>query len=154
MKTVTSVEVLLAGTRVGELVSVPRRGTFFAYDEQWLATGFNLSPLNMEFKSAPQAAPDLHLFSGLMGVFADSLPDGWGMLLMDRFFLRERGIDRRAITALDRLAYMGNRAMGALEYRPVLEKTEADSALVGWKRCRIDQHELAQGDQDSGFAPH
>jgi len=62
-----------------------------------------------------------------MGVFADSLPDGWGMLLMDRFFLRERGIDRRAITALDRLAYMGERAMGALEYRPVLEKAEADS---------------------------
>ncbi len=76
MKNVTSVEVLLSGVRVGELVSVPRRGTFFAYDEQWLATGFNLSPLNMEFKSAPQAAPDLHLFGGLMGVFADSLPDG------------------------------------------------------------------------------
>ena len=85
MKNVASVEVLLAGTRVGELVSVPRRGTFFAYDEQWLATGFNLSPLNMEFKSPPQAAPDPHLFGGLMGVFADSLPDGWGMLLMDRF---------------------------------------------------------------------
>ena len=48
-------------------------------------------------------------------MFADSVPDGWGMLLMDRFFLRERGIDRRAITALDRLAYMGDRAMGALE---------------------------------------
>lgn len=64
-----------------------------------------------------------------MGVFADSLPDGWGMLLMDRFFLRERGIDRRAITALDRLAYMGDRAMGALEYRPVLEKSEVDSPL-------------------------
>ncbi|MCJ8168327.1 type II toxin-antitoxin system HipA family toxin [Atopomonas sediminilitoris] len=129
MNNVASVEVLLAGTRVGELVSVPRRGTFFAYDEQWLATGFNLSPLNMEFKPSPQAAPDPHLFGGLMGVFADSLPDGWGMLLMDRFFLRERGIDRRAITALDRLAYMGDRAMGALEYRPALEKTGADSAL-------------------------
>ncbi len=64
-----------------------------------------------------------------MGVFADSVPDGWGMLLMDRFFLRERGIDRRAITALDRLAYMGDRAMGALEYRPVLEKSEVDSSL-------------------------
>lgn len=129
MKNVTSVEVLLAGTRVGELVSVPRRGTFFAYDEQWLATGFNLSPLNMELKSAPQAAPDLSLFGGLMGVFADSLPDGWGMLLMERFFLREHGIDRRAITALDRLAYMGDRAMGVLEYRPVLEKADADSSL-------------------------
>lgn len=129
MKNVISVEVLLAGSRVGELVSVPRRGTYFAYDEQWLATGFNLSPLNMAFGASPQAAPDPHLFGGLMGAFADSLPDGWGMLLMDRFFLRELGIDRRAITVLDRLAYMGNRAMGALEYRPVLEKAEVDSSL-------------------------
>ena len=129
MKNLSSVEVLLAGARVGELVCAPRRGTYFAYDEQWLATGFNLSPLNMTFDSLPQTAPDPHLFGGLMGAFADSLPDGWGMLLMDRFFLRELGIERRAITALDRLAYMGNRAMGALEYRPVLEKTEVDPAL-------------------------
>lgn len=64
-----------------------------------------------------------------MGVFADSLQDRWGMLLMDRFFMRERGIDRRVITALGRLAYMGSRAMGALEYRPVLEKSEVDSSL-------------------------
>ena len=76
MKNVISVEVLLAGSRVGELVSVPRRGTYFAYDEQWLATGFNLSPLNMAFGASPQAAPDPHLFGGLMGAFADSLPDG------------------------------------------------------------------------------
>jgi serine/threonine-protein kinase HipA len=64
MKNVASIEVLLAGTRVGELVSVPRRGTFFAYDEQWLATGFNRSPLSREFKSAPQAAPDPHCAAG------------------------------------------------------------------------------------------
>ncbi|MBB3105453.1 HipA N-terminal domain-containing protein [Azomonas macrocytogenes] len=71
-----SVEVLLAGSRVGELVSVPRRGTYFAYDEQWLATGFNLSPLNMAFGSAPQAAPDPHLFDGLMGIRCRLLA-GW-----------------------------------------------------------------------------
>jgi serine/threonine-protein kinase HipA len=129
MKAITSVEVLLSGARVGELVAAPRRGTYFAYDEQWLAAGFNLSPLNMAFSSPPQAAPDPHLFGGLMGAFADSLPDGWGMLLMDRFFLREFGIDRRALSALARLAYMGNRAMGALEYRPVLEKAEVDTSL-------------------------
>lgn len=129
MRSLSSVEVLLAGVRVGELIAVPRRGIYFAYDEHWLAGGFNLSPLNMAPGSAPQMAPEPHLFGGLLGAFADSLPDGWGMLLMDRFFLRELGIDRRAVTPLDRLAYMGDRAMGALEYRPVLEKTEADSAL-------------------------
>jgi serine/threonine-protein kinase HipA len=94
-----------------------------------LAAGFNLAPLDMEFKSSPQAAPDPHLFGGLMGMFADSLPDGCSMRLMDRFFLRERGVDRQAVTSPDRLASMGSRAMGALEYRPVLEKAEADSSL-------------------------
>ena len=129
MKATTSVEVLLAGTRVGELVLAARRGLYFAYDEQWLAQGFNLSPLNMTFTAAPQVAPDPSVFNGLMGAFADSLPDGWGMLLMDRFFLRELGIDRRARSPLDRLVYMGSRGMGALEYRPVLETAEVDQAL-------------------------
>src|SRR3989338_3978772 len=126
MKATTSVEVLLAGTRVGELVLAARRGLYFAYDEQWLAQGFNLSPLNMKFTAAPPGAPAPSVFNGLMGAFADSLPDGWGMLLMDRFLLRELGIDRRALSPLDRLAYMGNRGMGALEYRPVLETAEVE----------------------------
>lgn len=129
MKTITSVEVLLAGARVGELVMAPRRGLFFAYDEQWLAHGFNLSPLNMAFAAAPQAAPDPGVFNGLLGAFADSLPDGWGMLLMERFFLREFGLDRRTLSPLDRLAYMGNRSMGALEYRPVLDQADVGQAL-------------------------
>src|SRR3989344_4873345 len=102
MKSLTAIEVLHAGIRVGELVVAPRRGLYFAYDEQWLATGFNLSPLNMTFSTAPQLAPDPHLFAGLQGAFADSLPDGWGMLLMDRFFLREFGLERRALSPLAR----------------------------------------------------
>ena len=148
MKTITAIDVLLAGERVGELLIAPRRGLYFAYDEQWLATGFNLSPLNMTFSAAPQRAADPALFDGLPGVFADSLPDGWGMLLMDRFFLRERGLDRRALTPLDRLAYMGERSMGALEYRPRLEKTDDDGA---WDLGRLYQAalEVYQGDTEA-----
>lgn len=129
MKTVSALEVLFAGRRVGELITVPRRGLYFAYDEHWLAGGFNLSPLNMTFTALPQTAPDPGVFNGLMGAFADSLPDGWGMLLMDRFFQREYGIDRRALSPLDRLAYMGSRSMGALEYRPVLDKAQVKQTL-------------------------
>lgn len=139
MKSTTAIDVLLAGKRVGELLVVPRRGLYFAYDEQWLATGFNLAPLNMAFDAAPQLAADPALFDGLPGVFADSLPDGWGMLLMDRFFLRECGLDRNALTPLDRLAYMGDRSMGALEYRPRLEKVDEGSA---WDLGRLYQAAL------------
>ena len=124
MKPLRSVDVGIAGQRVGELVAAPRGGIYFAYGTQWLATGFALSPLNMPFNAMPQTAANQALFGGLHGAFADSLPDGWGMLLMDRWFLREHGIDRRRISPLDRLAYIGNRAMGALEYRPRLDRDD------------------------------
>src|SRR5690606_6305124 len=124
MTPVDHLHVSLAGRQVGELLRVPRRGVFFAYAPAWLADGFALSPLNMHFDASPQKAADVALFQGLHGAFADSLPDGWGMLLMDRFF-RERGIERHAVSTLDRLAYLGDRAMGALEYRPAREEVPA-----------------------------
>ena len=128
MKRINSVEVSLAGTPVGELVA-SRQGIYFAYHSQWVAQGFNLSPLNMEFTTQPQKAPDPLLFDGLPGAFSDSLPDGWGMLLMDRYFLAEHGKDRRDISPLDRLAYIADRGMGALEYRPVIERTIDEDSI-------------------------
>ncbi|MGV8944213.1 type II toxin-antitoxin system HipA family toxin [Thermomonas sp.] len=119
MTPVRSLDVCIGDQRVGELALAPRGAVYFAYDPQWLASGFPLSPLNMPFDASPQAAPN-PLFGGLHGAFADSLPDGWGMLLMDRYFQHEYGIDRHRIQPLDRLAYLGDRAMGALEYRPPL----------------------------------
>lgn len=124
MKPVRSVEVSLGDQRVGELVAAPRGGLYFAHDPRWLATGFPLSPLNMAFDAAPQAAADPRTFGGLHGAFADSLPDGWGTRLMDRWFQHEHGIDRHRISPLDRLAYLGGRAMGALEYRPLLDRSD------------------------------
>lgn len=128
MKRINSVEVSLAGTPVGELIA-SRQGIYFAYHPQWVAQGFNLSPLNMEFTTQAQKAPDPLLFDGLLGAFGDSLPDGWGMLLMDRYFLAEHGKDRRDISPLDRLAYMADRGMGALEYRPVIERTIDEDSI-------------------------
>ena len=128
MKRITGVEVLLDGKPVGELAA-SRQGIYFAYYSQWVAHGFNLSPLNMEFTTQPQKAADTILFTGLHGAFADSLPDGWGMLLMDRYFLAEHGRDRRDISPLDRLAYMADRGMGALEYRPVIERASDEAPI-------------------------
>lgn len=129
MKPVTALTVMHQGNKVGELISVPRTGIYFGYDPAWLATGFNLSPLHMDFSVTPQAAADTRLFEGLHGAFSDSLPDGWGLLLMDRFFQNELGMARHSIGPLERLAYIGNRGMGALEYLPKLENTPADEQL-------------------------
>jgi serine/threonine-protein kinase HipA len=129
MKSVKALSVMLQDSRVGELVAIPRQGLFFSYDPSWLAKGFNLAPFHMDFSINPQKAADAVLFDGLHGAFSDSLPDGWGLLLMDRFFRSRLGVERHAIGPLDRLAYMGNRSMGALEYVPMFETVDADEEL-------------------------
>lgn len=121
---IDALTVLKNGTKVGEL-RLERQGIYFVYDRNWLATGYNLSPITMTFDDKPQLAEDIRLFDGLHGAFADSLPDGWGMLLMDRFFNGKFG-DGTAykLTALDRLSYMNDRGMGAFEYQPTSERAE------------------------------
>ncbi len=59
---------------------------FFEYDRDWLAGGLELSPFTLPLKPGLISHTDLR-FGPLFGLFDDSLPDGWGLLLMDRFFL-------------------------------------------------------------------
>ena len=56
-------------------------------------------------------------FEGLFGIFSDSLPDGWGRLLVDRLLAREH-IDPAGVDSLNRLAIVGASGMGALTYQP------------------------------------
>ena len=57
------------------------------------------------------------IFDGLFGVFDDALPDGWGRLLLDRSLI-QKGINIKQITPLDRLAFVGETGMGALNFKP------------------------------------
>ena len=104
--------------RVGELAQ-NRQGVFFQYDADYLRAHRSLSPFLLPFDGSLNQAP-ARPHNGLHGVFADSLPDGWGMPLMDRVF-RRRGIVSSELTAMDRLSYVGERGTGALAYTPVSE---------------------------------
>ncbi len=95
---------------VGELAE-DRGRFFFEFDEQFMTHGFPLSPFKLP------VVPGLQTFQRLPGVFDDALPDGWGRLLMDRF-LRQQGTTSASFTELDRLAWMGEHAMGALTFHP------------------------------------
>lgn len=95
------------------------KGVFFQYQPDYLAHWGNLSPFNLQHNTQLQHAP-MQPHHRLHGVFADSLPDGWGLLLMDRVF-RKTSIVPSQITALDRLAFVGAGGMGALSYEPVSE---------------------------------
>lgn len=115
---IDKLQVLINGKMVGHLAQQHGR-IAFQYTENWLSTGFDLAPASLPFDGLANM-PHSRVFEGLHGVFNDSLPDGWGLLLMDRALKQFEGLDPHQITPLDRLAYTGQRAMGALEYQPEL----------------------------------
>ena len=117
---VRRIEVSLWDRHVGTIVPAPERGFFaFKHDHAFVRSGLEIAPLMMPLRDEPYVFADLPRteYDGLPPVFADSLPDGFGSGLIDRW-MREHGVSRNEITALDRLAYVGRRAMGALTYEP------------------------------------
>jgi len=100
---------------VGRLASRNNQ-IYFEYDADFLKLNLSLSPLRLPLERGLKTF-DRGLFEGLPGLFNDSLPDGWGRLLLDRS-LREKGIIPSELTPLDRLAHVGTTGMGALIYEP------------------------------------
>lgn len=102
-------------TKVGALV-LSERSIYFRYDMDYLSNGYNISPFKLKFDDSIQSC-DLSFFEGLFGVFHDSLPDGWGRLLLDRY-LGEEGVLPGEINILDRLTFIGAEGKGTLSYFP------------------------------------
>ncbi len=112
-----SLKVCLGDRAVGTLAVTPQRLVAFEYDPAWLADGFSVSPFSLPLRSGVFLPKSYDPFEGLFGVFADSLPDGWGRLLVDRMLARE-GIDPAAVDSLTRLSIVGRSGRGALTYHP------------------------------------
>ena len=127
---------------VGQLAETGPRSAggplVFEYSPAFLRDPLWLSP----FKLPPQSGLVEHrdlAFGPIFGLFDDSLPDGWGLLLMDRYF-QQHGSALAEVSVLDRLAYLGTRTMGALTYHP-----PADSS--GSSVQKLDLHEMARASQ-------
>lgn len=112
-----------------------RQGVYFQYHENYLGRFGNLSPYALQETLALQQAP-AGPHQGLHGVFSDSLPDGWGLLLQDRVF-RQHGILPNLLTQMDRLAFVGQGAVGALAYAP-------NSEYAATTQGQVDLSELGQ----------
>lgn len=119
MKNINRLDVSIAlqgnSWEVGELARQGKR-IFFKYYPSFLDTGLQLSPFKLPL-SNQTLEPDVLLFDGLFGLFHDSLPDGWGRLLIDRSLL-SKGIAPNELSPLERLSFVGNNGKGALCYRP------------------------------------
>lgn len=123
---------------VGELAE--NRGRyFFEFSSDFRTKGFPLSPFKLP------VAPGVQTFSKLPGVFDDALPDGWGRLLMDRF-LRQHGEVPETFTALDRLAWMGEHAMGALTFHPPMQDAAVVAQGFELRRLAHEAREVLAGE--------
>lgn len=119
------IDVFADKIKVGTLALTHDNRVAFQYSEDWLKNGFSINPFKLPLSSQVFISTSPY-FKGLFGVFADSLPDSFGELLLDRY-LKRKGIDVNTISAFDRLSYVGSSGMGIFEYIPDFsEKTNND----------------------------
>lgn len=116
----------------------------FEYSPEALAQGLELSPLHLKLRAPAYGGFPAHPHR-LPGLIEDSLPDGWGLMLMDRLF-RQQGL--RHPGPLDRLAFIGDRAMGALRFAPAAEL----DARPDWSLLALAQESERALAGDAGIA--
>ena len=128
---------------VGVLAETEGKRFFFEYDSAFLGKGINISPFKLRLDGGLQENRDSFPLQ-VHGVFNDSIPDGWGMLLMDRFF-RTHGRNIRNITAIDRLAYIGKNGMGALAYEPAEDTGQSPDLSLNLYKLAKNSQDILKG---------
>lgn len=109
---------------VGAVVEDTTGAITFEYSPDFARLGLEISPIKLPVSlSGPVTFPELarvESFGGLPGVLADALPDRFGNAVIQKYFA-DKGQPERALSPVQRLLYIGNRAIGALEFRPAIK---------------------------------
>jgi len=134
MTEIRVIEVRIWDRQVGALAPLRDKPGFyeFQYAPSFAREGLELSPLKMPLHPTKRYSfPNLQTetFHGLPGLIADALPDRFGNALIDEYLVRH-GMHNEDITSLQRLAYVGQRAMGALEFEPASRELRSLGAAV------------------------
>ncbi len=149
-KPVQAIEVRIWGTTVGAVALAPNLGYYaFEYDGSFIKSGIELAPLAMPLSEASEPfvfvdLPELS-FKRLPAMLADALPDDFGNALIDAW-MAGKGIDKKQVTPLDRLAYMGKRGMGALEFKPARTPAIASSTAIKLSRLVESARQAVHGE--------
>lgn len=147
MNSIKQIEVIYHGRLVGRLALTKEGMCAFEYSAEWLASGFSISPFELPLRSGVFIAKP-RPFDGGFGVFDDCLPDGWGLLVLDRY-LQQQGINLRSLTLLDRLALVGSTGRGAMEFRPdksVIAKQE----YADFEKLALEAEQILDSDDYTG----
>jgi serine/threonine-protein kinase HipA len=143
----TQLEVMLHGQRIGRLASTADGRCAFQYDAAYVQTGQSISPFALPLTAEVFIADMLPFFGGF-GVFDDSLPDGWGRLLLDRYLLSQ-GHNPNALSVVQLLSLVGASGRGALEYVPDFSSFE-DGHDFNFEEYRREAEELLQSNSSEG----
>ncbi len=108
--------VNIFGKKVGTLFEL-NGNISFEYDSSFIDSGLNLSPLKLPFNTHTYSNYDDKYFQTLAGVFFDSLPDKFGTKIIQRYY-ESKSLAEKDLTILQKLVFIGNKGMGALEYEP------------------------------------
>ena len=144
------IEVRAWGATVGGVSIDPGLGYYvFEYDPKWQARGIELAPLTMPVSQSLHVFPLLPeaTYKRLPAMLADALPDDFGNALIDAWMARE-GVPKSAITPLDRLAYLGARGMGALEFKPTRGPRHRKATAVAISRLVVSVRNALSGKFD------
>ncbi|MGJ8695073.1 MAG: type II toxin-antitoxin system HipA family toxin [Verrucomicrobiaceae bacterium] len=128
----TSAAVKLYGSTIGTIAwDTDQQVGVFQYDPGFTRSGIQVAPVQMPLREAPYSFPQLNpdTFKGLPGMLADALPDKFGNLLIDQWLARENR-EPASFNPVERLCYLGNRAMGALEFEPTTHRVAPDRPLA------------------------
>lgn len=119
---VKTVKVKMWGSTIGYLHEQDNGLIGFQYDDDFISSGIEVSPIKMPLSSRTYSFPLLGegTYKGLPGMIADSLPDKFGNIVINRY-LESQGREKDSLTTIEKLCYTGQRGMGALEYEPAQE---------------------------------
>ncbi len=155
-------EIHLWGKLVGALVYDPASQiSRFEYSSNWIQSGVEIAPIHMPLPTSSSASrkyqfPNLSptTYHGLPALFADTLPDDFGNAVINAWLARN-GRDSNSFNALERLLYIGNRGMGALEFEPAIARAKSTSqqlelnSLIQMAQTILDQRsKLAKNIKD------
>lgn len=147
MNSIRQIEVIYSKRLVGQLALTKEGLCAFEYSPNWLHSGFSISPFELPLRSGVFIAKP-HPFEGGFGVFDDCLPDGWGLLILDRY-LQQKSINPRTLTLLDRLALVGSTGRGALEFRPD-KSVAARQDFADFERLALEAEKILDSDDYKG----
>ncbi|MDB5939560.1 MAG: hypothetical protein JWP77_1924, partial [Polaromonas sp.] len=133
------------GTLISSNAITGRPLIAFEYSDEARRRGLELSAYTLPL-NGPKLRKDFPAHQmGLPGPVYDALPDGWGMLLMERLFKR-RGLNPARIGPLERLSYIGNHAMGALSFEPVATEMLAPQEDIALAQLAAEVQDVLNGE--------